>query len=68
MFSKKIYLSGMKYDVKTSKKSIFQICHGNVYLKVFSKTLFIFVRPVIDQTKVHFKILELLVITFCTGR
>ena len=27
-----------------------------------------FVRPIIEQTKGHFKILELLVITFGTGR
>ena len=35
--------------------------------KEFSEHLSIFVRPLIEQTKVHFKILELLVITVCTG-
>ena len=63
MFSKKTYLSGMKYDVR-----LCQICHISVCLKEFSKTLFMFVRPVIEQTKVHFKILELLVITLGTRR
>ena len=64
LFSKKIYVSGMKYDDNTSKMTFFikDVTEG------FSKHLCMFVRPIIRQTKVHFKILELLVITFGTGR
>ena len=44
------------------------VCQGNGYLKEFPKNIVMFVRPIIEQTKVHFKILELLVITFGTIR
>ena len=54
MFSKKKYLSGMKYDVKMSKKTFLQIRHGSVCLKEFFKDLFMLVRLAIKQTKVHF--------------
>ena len=42
------------------------VCHGNGCLKEFPKNIVMFVRPIIEQTKVHFKILELLVIMFGT--
>ena len=42
------------------------VCHGNGCLKEFPKNIVMFVRQLIEQTKVHFKILELLVITFGT--
>ena len=45
----------MEYDGKTFL--------SNMSLKriIVSKNLFMFVRPIIEQTKVHFKILELLI-------
>ena len=47
---------------------LLQICNGNGCLKEFSKNTIMFVRPIIEQIKVHFKIIELLVITFGTRR
>ena len=69
MFSKKTYLSGMKllkYDVKTSKMTF--LLNTEAYVLNNFLKLFMFVRPVTEQTKVHFKIVELLVNTFGTGR
>ena len=68
VFKKKKYLSDTKYDVRTSSMTFCQTCHRCVCLRQLSKNLFIFVRPIIVKTKVHFKILELLVITFDTER
>ena len=41
VFSRKIYLSDMKYDIKTSKKTFYQICHWSVHVRLneFSKHL-----------------------------
>ena len=64
----KIYLSNTKHDVKTSKKRFCQFCSGSVCLKQFSKNIFMSVRPIVVQTKVHFKSLKLLVVTFDMGR
>ena len=60
-FKNKEYLSGMKYDVKTT---FCQICHCCVCLKEFFRSLSMFVRPITEQTKAHHKILEFLVTTF----
>ena len=68
MFLKKMCLSGMKYGFTTSKMTFLSNMTLKRMSKMFSKTLFMFVGPIIKQTKVHFKILELLVITFGTGR
>ena len=54
--------------LKRQKRCFCQICHGSVCLKEFSKNLFMFVRSIIEQRKVHFKILELLVITLGSRR
>ena len=63
------FLIGMKYGVKTSRNDVFVFVKNvtEAYIKGFSKNLFMFIRPIIKQTKVHFKILELRVITFGTG-
>ena len=55
-FSNKIYLFCMKYDFKTSKMT-FLTNMSQKSIKEFSRNLFMFVRPIIDQTKAHFKIL-----------
>ena len=68
MFSMKNYLSDMKYDVKTSCITFLLIMSTEVYFSMIFKTKFIFVRPIIEQTKVHSKILELFVIMLGTRR
>ena len=54
VFLRKLYLSGMKYDVKPSKITMFSNVSRKVYLKEFSKNISIFVRPVIEQNKSAF--------------
>ena len=55
MFSQKDCLSRLKYDVKTSKMTFLLNMSNKCMSKSFSKNLFIFVRPIIEQTDVHFK-------------
>ena len=43
-------------EVKTSKMTFYQNCHRSVCLKGFFRNLFMFVRPTIRQTKVHFNL------------
>ena len=65
VFLNKIYLSNTKLDVKTSKIAFFfffcQFCCRSVCLKQFSKNIVMSIRTIVVQTKVHFKILKLLV-------
>ena len=63
VFLNKIYLSN-----KTSKIAFLSILFRSVCLKQVSKNIFMSVRPIVVQTKVHFKILKLLVVTFDMGR
>ena len=62
------YLSDMKYDVKTTEMTSLLIISRKCMSKWFLNTIFIFVSPIIEQTKVYSKILELHVITFGTRR
>ena len=68
VFLNKIYLSNTKHDVKTSKVAFLSILSRKYMSKQFSKNIFMSVRPIVVQTKLHFKILKLLVVTFDMGR
>ena len=58
----------MKYDVKRQNLRFSQICYWSVCLKEFSKKTFDVCKTDNWTNKSDFKILELLVITFGTGR
>ena len=49
----------MKYDVKTLEMPFLLIMPLNCMSKWCLQNVFIFIRPIIEQTKVHSKILEL---------
>ena len=60
-------ISNMERDFTTSKIPFCHFCPGSVCLKQFSKTIFIFVRPIEIQTIVHFESSQFLVVTFDMG-
>ena len=56
VFLNKIYLSNAKHDVKTSKITFLTMLSRKYMSKNFSKNIFMSVKPIVVQTKVHFKI------------
>ena len=61
---RKIYLSNIEHDVTTSKYLFYDFCPGSVCLDIFLKTFFMHARPIPVQTKVHFKNLKFLAVTY----
>ena len=64
VFFEKIYLSTIEHDVTTSKYRFYHFCLGSVCLDIFLKTFFMYARPIPVQTKVHFKKLQFLAVTY----
>ena len=60
----KIYLSNIEHDVTNSKIPFYHFCLGSVCLDIFLKTFFMYARPIPVQTKVHFKNLLFLAVTY----
>ena len=59
-----MYLLDIECDVTTSKYRFCNFCPGGACLKQFSENIFISVRPIRIQTKVHFKSAQFLVVMF----
>ena len=49
---------------RRQKYRFYHFCLGSVYLDIFLKTFFMYARPIPVQTKVHFKKLQLLAVTY----
>ena len=49
---------------RCQKYRIYHFCLGSVCLDIFLKTFFMFARPIPVQTKVHFKNLRFLAVTY----
>ena len=57
----------MEHDVTTSKYRFKHFCLVSVCLDIFLKTFFMYARPILVQTKVHFKNLQFLAVTYDMG-
>ena len=51
----------------TSKRPFYHFCLGSVCLNFFLKTFFMYAKPIRVQTKVHFKKLHFLAVTYDMG-
>ena len=49
---------------RRQKYRFYNFCLGSVCLDIFLKTLFMYARPIPVQTKVHFKNLQFLAVTY----
>ena len=49
------------------KYRCYHFCHGSVCQDIFLKTFFMYARPLPVQTKVHFKNLQFLAVTYDMG-
>ena len=68
VFFEKIYLSNIEHDVATSKKyRFYHFCRVSVCLDTFFLFFFMHARPIPGQTKVHFKNLQFLAVTYDMG-
>ena len=61
------YLSNIEHDVTTSKYRFYHFCLLIVCLDVSLKIFFMYARPIPLQTKVHFKKLQFLAMTYDMG-
>ena len=64
VFFTKMYLSTIEHDVTTSKIPFYYFCQGSVCLDIFLKTFSMYASPIPVQTKVHFKNLKFLAVTY----
>ena len=63
MFFEKIYLSNIEHDVATSKIPFLSLLSR----ECMSRYFFMHARPIPGQTKVHFKNLQFLAVTYDMG-
>ena len=49
------------------KYCFYHLCLGSVYIDIFLKTFFMYARPIPIQTKVRFKNLQFLAVTYDMG-
>ena len=49
---------------RREKHRFYHFCLGNVCLDIFWKTFFVYAMPIPVQTKVHFKNLQFLAVTY----
>ena len=52
---------------RRQKYRFYHFCHVSVCLDIFLKTFFMYARPIPVQTKVHFKNLQFLAVTYDMG-
>ena len=52
---------------RRQKYRFYHFCLGSVCLDIFLKTVFMYARPIPIQTKVHFKSLQFLALTYDMG-
>ena len=65
MFFEKIYLSNIEHDVATSKIPFLSLLSRECMSRYFF--FFMHARPIPGQTKVHFKKLQFLAVTYDMG-
>ena len=64
----KIFLSNIEeHDVKSSKYRFNHFCLRSVCLNIFGEFFSMYARPIQIQTKVHLKILPILIVTYDMG-
>ena len=52
---------------RRQKHRFYHFCYGNVCLHIFLKTFYLYAMPIPIQTKVHFKNLQFLAMTYDMG-
>ena len=62
-----MYLSNIEHTVTTSKMPFLSLLPRECLSRYFLKTSFMFARPIPIQTKVHFKNLQFLAVTYDMG-
>ena len=64
----KVFFNKYIYQIQNMKSQyrFYHFCLGSVCLDIF-KTLFMYARPIPVQTKVHFKTLQFLAVTYDMG-
>ena len=64
VFFEKIYLSNIEHEVTTSKITFLALLPRKCMSRYFWKTFCIYARPIPVLTKVHFKNLQFLAVTY----
>ena len=67
VFFEKIYLSNIEHDVATSKIPFLSLLSRECMPRYFFFNFFMHARPILGQTKVHFKNLQFLAVTYDMG-
>ena len=67
MFFEKIYLSNIKHHVATSKIPFVSLLSRECMSRYFFENFFMHAMPIPGQTKVHFKKLQFLAVTYDIG-
>ena len=67
VFFGKIYLSNIKHDVTTSKTPFLSLLPRECMSRYFFENFFMYAMPIPVQTKVHFKNLQFLALTYDMG-
>ena len=67
VFFEKIYLSIIEHDATTSKIPFLSLLPRECMIRYFLKTFSKYARPIPVQTKVHFKNLQFLAVTYDIG-
>ena len=67
MFFEKIYLSNIEHDVETSKIPFLSLLSRECMSRYFFENFLMHARPIPGQTKVHFKNLQFLAVTYDMG-
>ena len=67
MFFENLYLSNIEHDVTTSKTPFLSLLPLECMSRYILKTFFMYAKPIPVKTKVHFKNLQFLAVTYDLG-